>query len=166
MSSNNAPSSPQNSLEDNEHIMPSQDLLVASHQYNYQAAILNGMAMNDICTFHLPPVAQSNHTSYNPVSSIRSGNNADNNDDDKKLPPPKIDIASIDIKSAMAKAKKENKIDTIFKGKVAFPLMLTYMLESVEGIGKSHIIHWTPDDKFVIKDVDAFLTEIMPKFFK
>ena len=46
MSSNNAPSSPQNSLEDNEHIMPTQDLLAASHQYNYQAAILNGMAMN------------------------------------------------------------------------------------------------------------------------
>ena len=181
MSSNTAPSSPLNSLEDNEltssrlhgeptipqHIMPSQDLLAANqiYQYNHQAAILNGMAMNDICTFHLPPAnAQSNYTSYNPISSIRGGNNVDNNEDDRK--PASIDIASIDIKSAMAKAKKENRIDTIFKGKVAFPLMLTYMLESVEGIGKSHIIHWTPDDKFVIKDVDAFLTEILPKFFK
>jgi len=185
MSSNAAPSSPRHSFKDNElksssprlyaeptipqHIMPSQDLLVASHQlhqYNYQAAILNGLAMNDICSFHLPPASQSN-TSYNPVSSISGGNNNANNDDDeRKLPASNIDIASIDIKSAMAKAKKENKIDMIFKGKVAFPLMLAYMLESVEDIGKSHIIHWTQDDKFVIKDVDAFLTEILPKFFK
>ena len=182
MSSNNAPSSPHNSLEDDElkssshrlyaeqtipQHMPSQDLLVSSHQYNYQAAILNGLAMNDICSFHLPPVVQNNYTSYNPVSSIRGGNNNAKNDDDndKKLPA-QIDISSIDIKSAMAKAQKESKIDTIFKGKVAFPLMLTYMLESVEDIGKSHIIHWTQDDKFVIKDVDAFLTEILPKFFK
>jgi len=149
--------------------MPSQDLLDASqiYQYNYQAAILNGMAMNDICSFHLPPVAQSNCTSYNPISSISGGNNNVNNDDgDNMKLPAKIDMASIDIKSAMAKAKKERKIDMIFKGKVAFPLMLAYMLESVEDIGKSHIIHWTPDDKFVIKDVDAFLTEILPKFFK
>ena len=183
MSGNTAPSTPHKSLEDNEltsssprlyaeptipqHIMPSQDLLDASNQYNYQAAILNGLAMNDICAFHLPPVVQSNYTSYNPVSSIRgNNNNANNDDDERKLPASNIDMASIDIKSAMAKAQKESKIDIIFKGKVAFPLMLTYMLESVEDIGKSHIIHWTPDDKFVIKDVDAFLTEILPKFFK
>ena len=57
--------------------------------------------------------------------------------------------------------------ELIFGDKTSFPLNLTRMLESVEAMGLTHIIRWTNDGKkFVIYDVDAFLNEVLPKFFK
>ena len=59
------------------------------------------------------------------------------------------------------------ELETIFNSKISFPLNLTYMLESVESIGKSHIIHWMANMKsFVIYDIDLFLSEVLPVFFK
>ena len=59
------------------------------------------------------------------------------------------------------------ELETIFNSKISFPLNLTYMLESVEAVGKSHIIHWMANEKsFVIYDIDLFLSEVLPVFFK
>ena len=59
------------------------------------------------------------------------------------------------------------ELETIFNSKISFPLNLTYMLESVEAMGKSHIIHWMANMKsFVIYDIDLFLSEVLPLFFK
>ena len=59
------------------------------------------------------------------------------------------------------------ELETIFNSKISFPLNLTYMLESVESMGKSHIIHWMANKKsFVIYDIDLFLSEVLPLFFK
>lgn len=57
--------------------------------------------------------------------------------------------------------------DAIFNSKISFPLNLTRMLESVESKGLSHIVHWSEDTKsFVICDIDLFLRDVLPKFFK
>lgn len=59
------------------------------------------------------------------------------------------------------------KAALIANPKNSFPLHLTRMLESVETMRKEHIVHWGDDQKsFVIVDVDAFLSEVLPIFFK
>ena len=59
-----------------------------------------------------------------------------------------------------------SKEDAVFNSKFSFPLKLTRMLESVEGLGLSHIIHWSDHDmSFIIEDVDLFLEEVLPKFY-
>lgn len=64
-------------------------------------------------------------------------------------------------------ALSASKAETIYNSKVAFPLNLTRMLEAAEGMGKSHIVHWSEDGKsFIICDLDLFLKEVLPKFFK
>ena len=57
--------------------------------------------------------------------------------------------------------------DNIFNSKIAFPLNLTRMLEAVGEMGKTDIINWADDGRsFIIYDVDKFLVEVLPKFFK
>ena len=70
--------------------------------------------------------------------------------------------------TASTAAEMDDKMtELIFGDKTSFPLNLTRMLESVEAMGLTHIIRWTNDGKkFVIYDVDAFLNEVLAKFFK
>jgi len=57
--------------------------------------------------------------------------------------------------------------DAIFNSKISFPLNLTRMLETVKDKGLAHIVHWSDDNKsFIICDIDLFLTDVLPKFFK
>jgi hypothetical protein len=58
------------------------------------------------------------------------------------------------------------KNEPVFNSKVSFPLNLLRMLETVEGLGLSHIVSWAENERsFVIYDVDLFLIEVLPKFF-
>ena len=79
-------------------------------------------------------------------------------DDAKKpaaLPVPATSIAPpVTDSESIATAQRE----AMFNKKLAFPLNLTRMLESVESTGYSHVIHWSPGgDSFVICDVDLLL---------
>lgn len=76
--------------------------------------------------------------------------------------------AKAEAVTASTSAEMDDKMtELIFGDKTSFPLNLTRMLESVEAMGLTHIIRWTNDGKkFVIYDVDAFLNEVLPKFFK
>ena len=75
--------------------------------------------------------------------------------------PPSSDASA----SASEKAKKAE--ETIFNSKISFPLNLTRMLEAVDDLGYSHIVHWAEDElSFVIVDIDEFLKLVLPKFFK
>jgi hypothetical protein len=57
--------------------------------------------------------------------------------------------------------------DAMFNNRLAFPLNLTCMLESVESKGYSHVFHWLQSGNgFVICDADLFLSDVLPKFFK
>eukprot|EP00578_Thalassiosira_sp_NH16_P003816 CAMPEP_0181140884 /NCGR_PEP_ID=MMETSP1071-20121207/35534_1 /TAXON_ID=35127 /ORGANISM="Thalassiosira sp., Strain NH16" /LENGTH=564 /DNA_ID=CAMNT_0023227849 /DNA_START=62 /DNA_END=1756 /DNA_ORIENTATION=+ len=85
-----------------------------------------------------------------------------------------IDIVSCNNKSTAPDAQDQNqggdgkdKHDTIFNSKISFPLNLTRMLEAAKEMGKEDIIHWSDDEKsFVIADIDKFLSEVLPKYFK
>ena len=60
-----------------------------------------------------------------------------------------------------------DKTEAVFNSKLAFPLSLTHMLESVEGMGLAHIVHWGEHEKsFMICDIDLFVSDVLPKFFK
>ena len=60
-----------------------------------------------------------------------------------------------------------DQMEAVFNSKVAFPLSLTHMLESVEKLGMAHVVCWMDNETaFSIKDVDAFLADVLPKFFK
>lgn len=64
-------------------------------------------------------------------------------------------------------SKTTKNHDIIFNSKIAFPLNLTRMLESVEREGWNHIVHWSKNEEsFVICDIDSFLREVLPIFFK
>ncbi|ACI64090.1 predicted protein [Thalassiosira pseudonana CCMP1335] len=53
-----------------------------------------------------------------------------------------------------------------FLGKSSFPLNLSLMLESVDSLGLSHIVSWLQCGTcFCIHDNDAFMREVLPKFF-
>ena len=61
----------------------------------------------------------------------------------------------------------DEKWEAVFNSKISFPITLTHMLESAEGMGLSHIVHWREDERsFMICDIDLFLSEVLPKFFK
>lgn len=83
-----------------------------------------------------------------------------------------IDTVSCDDNSTAPVAQDQggagkDKHDTIFNSKISFPLNLTRMLEAAKDMGKEHIIHWSDDEKsFVIADIDLFLSEVLPKYFK
>lgn len=87
-----------------------------------------------------------------------------------KMPPPTSIMQSTISTKIPAAALQQicaKELETIFNSKISFPLNLTYMLESVEAMGKSHIIHWMANMKsFVIYDIDLFLSEVLPVFFK
>ena len=69
--------------------------------------------------------------------------------------------------SGTSGASDASKMEALFNSKIAFPLALTHMLESVGELGLSHIVCWQDDEaSFVIKDIDAFLADVLPKFFK
>ena len=81
---------------------------------------------------------------------------------------PKETTVEAEAVTASTAAEMDDKMtELIFGDKTSFPLNLTRMLESVEAMGLAHIVRWTNDEKkFVIYDVDAFLNEVLPKFFK
>lgn len=48
-----------------------------------------------------------------------------------------------------------------------FPMKLYRMLSVVEDLGLSHIVSWKPHGRaFEVKDVDQFVKNVMPRFFK
>jgi len=48
-----------------------------------------------------------------------------------------------------------------------FPCVLHQMLGEIEEIGLSHIISWSPHGRaFVVNDVEGFVTQVMPRYFK
>lgn len=95
-----------------------------------------------------------------------------NKDDSAKSDSPKpeepIKSSEETVASATSGGSHSNKAEeAIFNSKIAFPLNLTRMLEAVEGMGKTHIISWSDDGlSFIIRDIDAFLREVLPEFFK
>ena len=85
-------------------------------------------------------------------------------EDVAKKPPPS---AADDARLSSGDAPPTDKSEAVFNSKLAFPLSLTHMLESVESMGLSHIIHWAEHEKsFMICDIDGFVSEVLPKFFK
>ena len=57
--------------------------------------------------------------------------------------------------------------DATFNNRLAFPLNLTCMLESVESKGYSHVFHWSQSgNSFVICNADLLLSDVLPLFFK
>ena len=83
--------------------------------------------------------------------------------DPVKSPPP---LSSGDEETATTPAATD-KTEAVFNSKLAFPLSLTHMLESVEGMGLAHIVHWGEHEKsFMICDIDLFVSDVLPKFFK
>lgn len=71
-----------------------------------------------------------------------------------------------DAASAAAVAAA-GKAETVINSKISFPLNLTRMLESATAMGFDHIIHWSDDGlSFIICDIDSFLSQALPKFFK
>ena len=85
--------------------------------------------------------------------------------DNKQLE--EIAVGAEAVTASRAAEIDDKMTDLIFGDKTSFPLNLTCVLESVEAMGLAHIICWTKDEKkFVIHDVDAFLNDVLPKFFK
>jgi len=48
-----------------------------------------------------------------------------------------------------------------------FPLILHNMLERIVGVGLGHVISWNPHGRaFAVHDTKAFITNVMPRFFR
>lgn len=79
-------------------------------------------------------------------------------------------VTATNSSSSSTKSNEEDaaaKAEAIFNSKIAFPLNLTRMLEAADGMGKLHIIHWSEDGlSFIVCNIDAFLADMLPKFFK
>ncbi|KAL9178252.1 hypothetical protein ACHAXT_001796 [Thalassiosira profunda] len=64
-------------------------------------------------------------------------------------------------------ASQVSRMETLFgAAKIAPPIALTHMLESVEELGLAHVVRWSHSEtSFVIMDEDAFLADVLPIFF-
>ena len=109
--------------------------------------------------------SNSKSTTTQEDSSAPTGTATNSPTDDTTTTTTKTEQPPSSDASASEKAKKAE--ETIFNSKISFPLNLTRMLEAVDDLGYSHIVHWAEDElSFVIVDIDEFLKLVLPKFFK